>query len=108
MCYNLEFLVSSSVELDSVTCMSAGVVNELALFATAMDGDAGCYDLSMGLDMITATVFWLKFGVFDVFRDPWWNQGFSDGGVPWLVQGVFGIFPAEVHLEFLGSSKGVG
>ena len=61
--------------------MSTGVVIEcgIALFATAMDGDSGWYDLSMGLDMVTATVFWLKFCVFDVFGNPWWNQGFSDG-----------------------------
>ena len=28
--------------------------------------------------------------------------------VPWLDLGVFGEFPAEVHLGFLGSSRGVG
>ena len=28
--------------------------------------------------------------------------------VPWLDLGVFGKFPAEVHLGFLGSSRGVG
>ena len=27
---------------------------------------------------------------------------------PWLDLGVFGEFPVEVHLGFLGSSRGVG
>ena len=73
VCYNLEFLVSSSVGLDSVTCMSAGAVIEfgIALSATAMGGDAGWCDLSMGLDIISATVFWLRIGVIEVFGGPW-------------------------------------
>ena len=73
VCYNLEFLVSSSVKLDSVTWMSSGAAIGfgIALSATAMDGDAGWCDLSMGLDMVSATVFWLKIGVFGVFGGPW-------------------------------------
>ena len=53
--------------------MSTGVVIKfgIALSVTAMDGDAGWCDLSMGLDMVSATVFWLKISVFDVFGGPW-------------------------------------
>ena len=46
--------------------MSTGVVDEfgIALSVTAMDGDAGWFDMSMSLDMAAATAFWLKFDVF--------------------------------------------
>ena len=90
--------------------MSTGVVIEfgIALSATAMDGDAGWCDLSMGFDMVSATVFWLKIGVFDVFGGLGETKDLAMVKVTWLDLGVFGVFPAEVHLGFLGSSRGVG